>query len=260
SRYNGETDPSNSPQGVATVPPGAFDDLKDYQLTSAEYADLVTKGNLAERYQQQLRYSVGLQEEYVREIQILKEAIEAMSYQLKEGSPMTESGINRLLQNQVDELKRVWSHELSANNILRNLISKIQQESIAAEEEARRQQMRLRQEFDELVALFDETNQDASALRENVASRDILLKDLEQKAEEKLSSQFFELEQQHQEQTQHLEEMYEKERRALNELVQNLEQDRTRLQSELSTIKHSLGERLAEAISASEEALSRLRE
>ncbi|KAI9351115.1 hypothetical protein DFJ73DRAFT_377090 [Zopfochytrium polystomum] len=183
-----------------------------------------------------------------------------MSYQLKEGSPATESKTNRLLQKQVDELKKVWSHELSANNILRNLIAKIQADSIYAEEEGRKQQIRLRQEFDELVALFDETNQDAVVLREDVSMRDRMLKDLEHRTDERLNAQFLDLEQQHQEQTQQLEEMYEKERTALNQLVLNLEKERDRLQAEFAAVKLSLGERLAEAIRSSESAFTRARE
>lgn len=249
---------SPSIQGLGT------NDANDRRLTSTDYSDLITKASQSERFAKQLENAMTLQTEHIKEIQVLKEAVSALSYhhdQFKEQrSPDSESQSYRLLQRQVDELKRVWSHELSANTILRNLIAKIQADNMVIEDEARRQQMCLRQEFDELVALFNETNQNASLLRDDVAQRDQILNEVEQRMEERLNAQFFELERQHQDQTQQLEDMYDKERSALNKLVSNLEQERNRLQSDLSTIKVSLGEKLAEAIRFADEVQSRLRE
>jgi hypothetical protein len=237
-----------------SVDDSIFGDVQDsnakgYTLSSKEYAELVTKAGQVEAYRQQLENSQTLLQEHIREIHVLKEALETSTSHRGDG--LTESGPARLLQRQIDELKKVWSHELSANMILRNLIAKNQAEGMVAEQEARKQQLRLREEFDDLVALFEETHRETSG-GGNGSITEKMAEEMERKFEERLNRQFFELEQQHQEQTQQLEDMYDKERSALNKLVANLEKERNRLVAELGTVKTSLGEKLADAISVSE--------
>ncbi|KAJ3415850.1 hypothetical protein HDV05_003914 [Chytridiales sp. JEL 0842] len=251
--------PDQHPPTIQITPdtktPSADQDMKGsgYTLSSKEYAELVTKAGKVDYYKQQVENTQSLMAEHVKEIQILKAALEETVGSVADGVP--ESGPVRLLQRHIDELKKVWSHELAANMILRNLIAKTQAESMVAEQEARRQQIRLREEFDDLVALFEETQKDNSA---QSVEADKAMLTAERNLEEKLNRQFFELEQQHQEQTQQLEEMYDKERTALNKLVANLEKERNRVISELSAVKTTLGEKLADAISASEATARRL--
>ncbi|KAJ3333312.1 hypothetical protein HDU76_009466 [Blyttiomyces sp. JEL0837] len=235
------------------------DHSREYRLSSREYAELVTKAASADRLVQQVDSANALRDEYAREIQVLKEALEAISLQFG-STPTSDSQTLRLLQKQIDELKKVWSHELAANTILRNLIAKSQAEHMAAEQSSRTKETRLREEFDELILLFEEADGEASKLRTQLADKERLLEEAEQRADERLNKQFFELEQQHQEQTQQLEDMYDKERSALNKLVSNLEKERNRLIGELSSTKTSLNSKIAEFATTTEDALRKCRD
>ncbi|KAJ3105275.1 hypothetical protein HDU97_008298 [Phlyctochytrium planicorne] len=235
---------------------------RDYTLTSREYAELVTKSALVDNYSHQVETAHTLLEEHVREVQTLKDAIEALSNQLGERINPSEASSSsvRLLQRQVEELKKVWSHELAANMILRNLIAKTQAENMAAEDTSRQQQIRLREEFDELAAVVEETHREAAMYREECIVKDRALKEVERKLEERLNGQFFDLEQQHQEQAQQLEDMYNKERLALNKLIANLEKERDRLQTELARVKSSFNERLASSTESIDELSHRIQD
>ncbi|KAI8616190.1 hypothetical protein BC830DRAFT_1119037 [Chytriomyces sp. MP71] len=216
---------------------------QDYRLSSREYSDLVTRASQSDMYQQQVENSQTLLAEHVREIQVLKEAMEAMGSKLgkeHKNSTVTDIQTFRLMTRQIDELKKVWSHELSANMILRNLIAKTQAENMVAGEEARKQQITLREEFDELVSVFEESQREMDLIRAENERKDQLLRNAEVQIEEKFNNRFFELEQQHIEQNQQLEDMYGKERTALNKLVSNLEKERNRLLTEVDGFKPQL--------------------
>ncbi|KAJ3217077.1 E2 ubiquitin-conjugating protein mms2 [Dinochytrium kinnereticum] len=224
---------------------GMRDQNRDYNLSSTEYAELITKAALVDNYSHQVETAHTLLDEHIREVQVLKDAIETLSSQMSEKTGSNEtSGATRLLQRQVEELKKVWSHELAANMILRNLIAKTQAENMSAEESSRQQQIRLREEYDELTALLEDTHREAAMFREEAIAKDIALKEAERKLEERLNGQYFDLEQQHQEQAQQLEDMYNKERVALNKLISNLEKERDRLFNELSRVKSSFNEKI----------------
>ncbi|KAJ3108898.1 Trehalose-6-P synthase/phosphatase complex synthase subunit [Phlyctochytrium bullatum] len=230
----------------------------DYSLSSSEYAELVTKASLVDNYALQVETAHTLLEEHVREIQILKDAIDMYSNQIADGANSKESSTTKVLQRQIDELKKVWSHELAANMILRNLIAKTQAENIAAEAASRQQQIRLRKEYDELAALLEETHREAALHRDDSIAKDAALREAEKRLEERLNGQYFDLEQQHQEQTQQLEDMYSKERVALNKLISNLEKERDRLLSEISKQKSTFNEKLSENSDKAEELSRRL--
>ncbi|KAJ3027252.1 UNVERIFIED_CONTAM: hypothetical protein HDU68_004167 [Siphonaria sp. JEL0065] len=213
---------------------------QDYNLSSREYSDLVTKASQSERYQQQAENNQTLLAEQVREIQILKEAMESLTTKLsRESANASVSDVQtfRVMTLQIDELKKVWSHELSANMILRNLIAKTQAESMVAEQEGRKRETSLREEFDELALLFEERQGEADNLRAELEGTDERIHEAVLRVEEQMNSKFFETEQQHIEQNQQLEDMYDKERVALNKLIGNLEKERNRLLAELTSLK-----------------------
>jgi hypothetical protein len=78
--------------------------------------------------------------------------------------------------------------------------------------------------------------------------------------ERRLNDTYIDNERQHQLQIQHLEDMYEKERFALNKLVSSTEKENSRLLSELSSVKLSLAERLARAVSGAGDVMKQLKE
>ncbi|KAJ3064855.1 hypothetical protein HDU98_011774 [Podochytrium sp. JEL0797] len=231
---------NTTPSSVVDVNKKPESGSQDYRLSTREYSSLVTKVKQSERYQQQAENAQTLLAEHVREIQILKESLQSMSATISRD--IGPSGVNdvqtfRAMTRQIDELKKVWSHELSANMILRNLIAKTQAESMVAEQEARKQEASLREEFDELAVLFEETQLEADTLRAEVDKKDEMVRAAGVRAEEQFNSRFFEMEQQHIEQSQTLEDMYDKERVALNKLVSNLEKERNRLLVEVTSLK-----------------------
>ncbi|KAJ3235769.1 hypothetical protein HDU81_000187 [Chytriomyces hyalinus] len=218
---------------------------QEYRLTSREYSDLVTRAGQSERYQQQIENSQTLLAEHVREIQVLQEVIETIGTKLSpehSNASVSDVATVRVMTRQIDELKKVWSHELSANMVLRNLIAKTQAEGMVGEQEARKQQIALREEFDELVVLLEESHREAEALRAELEKKEQLLRNAEVHLEEKFNTRFFEMEQQHIEQNQQLEDMYDKERTALNKLVSNLEKERNRLVAEVDEFKPQIKE------------------
>ncbi|ORY21585.1 hypothetical protein BCR33DRAFT_797732, partial [Rhizoclosmatium globosum] len=215
--------------------PSKPDAGNDYHLSSREYGELVTKANQSERYQLQVENAQTLLAEHVREIQILKQAVDALNLKLaRETGSVGVSDVQtfRIMTQQIDELKKVWSHELSANMILRNLIAKTQAENMVAEQESRKQNLSLREEFDELAVLFEESQAENDLLRSEVEKKEELVRNAEVRAEEQFNSRFFEMEQQHIEQNQQLEDMYDKERVALNKLsCDTLRQENSSLKS-----------------------------
>ncbi|ORY27609.1 hypothetical protein BCR33DRAFT_23195 [Rhizoclosmatium globosum] len=155
--------------------PSKPDAGNDYHLSSREYGELVTKANQSERYQLQVENAQTLLAEHVREIQILKQAVDALNLKLaRETGSVGVSDVQtfRIMTQQIDELKKVWSHELSANMILRNLIAKTQAENMVAEQESRKQNLSLREEFDELAVLFEESQAENDLLRNEVEKKE----------------------------------------------------------------------------------------
>ncbi|KAJ3093201.1 hypothetical protein HK102_000002 [Quaeritorhiza haematococci] len=228
-------------------------DVREYRLGPVEYHELTTKAAQVDQYAMQFENAQGLLKDHAREIQVLKEAIETITnVAQQEGvSVAAEQSANgnssdavavRLLQRQVEELRKVWSHQLSANIVLRNLIAKTQTEAVHAEQESRRQQVRLKEEFDELVALFESTNKDMSHLRTLVAERDRELRELKMRYEDKINAQFFE----QAEQAAMVDEMHGKEREALNKYVVSLERERDRLVADFARAKAKIEQALKE--------------
>jgi hypothetical protein len=225
----------------------------DYQLSSAEYADLITKASQMENYQIQLDNAQALLAEHVKEIQVLKEAIEAMSGQLGASTPNSDNQGLRLLQKQVDELKKVWAHELDANMILRNLITKSQAEYLAAEQESRRGHATLREDFDELTAVLEDTDKEVGILRETVAHKDRMLAEVALQLEERQKEQLETLDGQHQELMKQVQELHSQQLGELRLSLQKVENDRDRLLEEIKHIKASFTEKLGQALKSAEE-------
>ncbi|KAJ3195601.1 hypothetical protein HK101_011664 [Irineochytrium annulatum] len=233
---------------------------RDYNLTAAEYNDLVTKAAVAQSSAQQVENAHTLLDEHIREIQVLKEAIETMTGHIAGGMPASENQALKLHQRHLEELKKAWSHELAANMILRNLIAKTQADTMVAEEDWRRQQVRLREEYDELAALLEESHRELTVVRKEAETKDGLLKEAERKLNGRLQGQFFELEQAHQDQAQQLEDMYSKERAALNKLIANLEKERDRLVNDMNRMKVSFQEKSNHTSASFEDLSNRLKD
>ncbi|TPX33874.1 hypothetical protein SmJEL517_g03355 [Synchytrium microbalum] len=154
--YNGAGD-------MSTVTNG---DVSAYRINFDEFAELAAKAAQAENYHAQFDNCQSILKDQEKEIDVLKEAIEAMTARPVEGSASADLVALKLLQRQVEELRKVWSHELSANSILRGLIMKTQQEAVAAAEEAQFREQQLRAELDEAVVLCEQTANDARLVAE----------------------------------------------------------------------------------------------
>ncbi|KNC97402.1 uncharacterized protein SPPG_07328, partial [Spizellomyces punctatus DAOM BR117] len=199
----------------------------NYHLTPGEYADLYEKAAAAEQYQRQLENSHALLKDHAMQTQVLKDALQSMTQEST--STQRQNGNEKVLQRQLDELRRVWTHELEANTALRELITRTQRDAMHAQDKARAAQARMREEFDELVDLLDAATKDAEMARSDVK----LLED-------KLNNQFFE----HQEAASAQEEMHTAERKALEGLVDALERERDRIVDDFRRVKERLEEKI----------------
>ena len=202
-----------------------------HQITSEEYSVLQSKAEECEHFFNQLQNSLALVEENTAEINVLKEAIET----LLAPKPLTgsmESGY-KLLQRQIDELRKVWSHELAANSVLRNLLSKTQAESIHNHQESMQNSVRLREEFDELARLYELLQTEIHEMKNGDVATEIALQEAKKTFEKRLNVQIYE----QKEQLAIQEEMHGKECSALNKLISSLESERDRLLQDLARVK-----------------------
>ncbi|KAJ3416717.1 hypothetical protein HDV05_000547 [Chytridiales sp. JEL 0842] len=221
----------------------------DYHLNSSEYADLVTKASQMESYHQRFENTQTLLNEHIKEIEVLKNAIEAMSAPLSLVANTSDKQIIRVLQKQVDELKKVWAHELDANMILRNLITKMQNEFTAAEEDARRNQALLREDFDELTAILEDTDRELSSMREMVAEKDKIIRANEMGADEQISK----LNDAFQQKVHKIMESHKLETITISKSLGKLRNERDELLQEVDDIRASFGEKLTQALQSAQQ-------
>ena len=121
-------------------------------------------------YVSELENSRSLVQLLSHEIDTLQNSMAAI---LDEGQPKSsfentnaiEKQAINLLQRQVKELRTVWSREVSANTLLRSLISKTQAERLKNEESLRTRCRSMQEEFDELAELFDESRKEIELLK-----------------------------------------------------------------------------------------------
>ncbi|KAJ3289959.1 hypothetical protein HK104_007106 [Borealophlyctis nickersoniae] len=258
-RFPGEYASSSDGHGLQRRPHAEnAGPVERYHLTSVEYFDLYERASHAQHYYTQLENAQALVKEHATEIRVLKEAIEALTKD-PETSPANgpvDPVAWALKQRQVEELRKIWGHEQSANAVLRSLMAKTQTEAMRAQEDAVQEQAHLRAEFDELVALFDATHREADAHRSDAVERARRVREIERRCEERLNAQFFE----HQEIVAAQEEMHAREREALEGLVGTLESERDKLIRDFSIVKKKLEEKLIEISQRSDQTQVKLEE
>nr|KAJ3421298.1 hypothetical protein HK105_003963 [Polyrhizophydium stewartii] len=205
-------------------------------VPAKEYAQMQARAEDVDRCMSQLESTLALLDENDREIETLRATIEAIVTDAtspasvrRPGTAGGDDNVAKMLQRQIEELRKLWSHELSANSVLRNLIAKTQAESHQYQQDTQRQIMRLREEFDELAHLYETCQRDAEQLRREATAA-------EKRFEERFNSHFHE----QQDQLTAQEELHAKERQALNKLISSLEMERDRLAVDLMRLKSRL--------------------
>ncbi|KAI8929058.1 hypothetical protein BC831DRAFT_433920 [Entophlyctis helioformis] len=202
---------------------GASNEPSGHRLSNKEYAELTAKADDVDQSMSQLENCLALLDENAAE-----------------------------MDRQVDELRKVWSHELAANTVLRNLIAKTQGDAQLAQQESQRQVARLREEFDELAHAYDAAQREAELLRREAKTHDLALRSVEKRCDDRLNTQFYE----HQEQLAAQDEQHIKERSALNKLVASLSPSATgRLEDrnhgnsrEVDSLRRKLSERESQLV------------
>ncbi|KAH6587465.1 hypothetical protein BASA50_011352 [Batrachochytrium salamandrivorans] len=204
------------------------------QIPRAEYSELEAKAKDVDQSMIQLENTLALIEENDQEIRMLRETIDELLSDTSANMDLkTSDGAAKLLQRQVDELRKLWSHELAANSVLRNLIAKTQDDAHQYQQDSQRQLGRLREECDELVNMCEETQQSADATRSELKACEANLRQNERRIEARLNGQHID----HHNQLATQYELHSKERSALTKLVGSLEVERDQLAADLHRIK-----------------------
>ncbi|KAJ1328491.1 hypothetical protein BSLG_010223 [Batrachochytrium salamandrivorans] len=160
------------------------------QIPRAEYSELEAKAKDVDQSMIQLENTLALIEENDQEIRMLRETIDELLSDTSANMDLkTSDGAAKLLQRQVDELRKLWSHELAANSVLRNLIAKTQDDAHQYQQDSQRQLGRLREECDELVNMCEETQQSADATRSELKACEANLRQNERRIEARLNGQ-----------------------------------------------------------------------
>jgi predicted nucleic acid-binding Zn-ribbon protein len=129
-----------------------------YTLSSNEYSELISKASRYDNVHQDAENSLALVKQQESEIEILRNSILVLT---NTKITLNESPSIIHLHAQIEELKKAWSNQLSANSILRNLVSKTQAEKMVLQQDERLKESRLRAEFDEMINLFEDTHKEA---------------------------------------------------------------------------------------------------
>ncbi|KAJ3227183.1 hypothetical protein HK099_003146 [Clydaea vesicula] len=215
--------------------------LPEIRLSSEEYMDLTSRSSQANHLRIQFDNAQNLITELNKEIHVLKSAIETMTQTShRKTGPVPEDIARMLLNKQIEELRKVWSHELSANNILRNLIAKTQKDSVGNSEEQSRREADLKEEIDELVSIIESTSKENKIYKQKIAEKEKKLNEVTKNSESKFSSSFLE----YQENTSALDEIHHSEVEALSSLVKTLENERDSLISDFKLAKARFEEKL----------------
>lgn len=164
---------------------------KEYKLSSSQYAVLIAKATQSEHLEIQFDNTHALLKDHANEINTLKEAIDAITsaaphHTSTSASSRTGSvsslvsasggGVGggppssevRILQKQAEELRKVWSHELEANSILRSLIAKTQNDSINSTHEYAAREAGMKEEIDELVSALESNSREVSFYKSRI--------------------------------------------------------------------------------------------
>lgn len=188
-----------------------------------------------------------LLEDHIREIEVLKKVVESVS----DASQFEFTGTNenaaaaiRLLKSQVDELRKVWSHELSANQILRALVAKSQQESATMIKEFRSQMAALNDELQMTADSLSASKNDLAAYKAKLREKERALQDADQKYETRLKEQMI----QHHQAARTLEDMHKKEVESLKRKIGSGDEERPRLVSELNRLRSAMEDKTNENI------------
>ncbi|KAI8811786.1 hypothetical protein BJ742DRAFT_101600 [Cladochytrium replicatum] len=251
------------------------DHSSGYHLSSQEYAELSTRAAAAESYMLQFENVQAFVNEQVNEISALKACVQTLteltsiippassSGSTTRGSSAGNSTANEVLRRQAEEMRKLCFHELSVNAVLRNLLEKAQAETMRTEQGYQRQLQQAREEFDELVELFDSLDQEASILKQEAAENYERAREAERRFADRLNAQFLE----HQEHTNSLEDMQLREMEALSKVVAQTEKERDRLRkkfeemkAEINGLQRKLEERNSEHTSAIRKEEEKLRE
>ncbi|OAJ37429.1 hypothetical protein BDEG_21447 [Batrachochytrium dendrobatidis JEL423] len=204
------------------------------QVSIADHALLEAKACNVDQSMNQLESALALIEENDGEIKTLRNTIEELLNNSFAGMSETPDGPDlKLLQRQIDELRKLWSHELSANSILRNLIAKAQADAHQYQQESQCKIASMKEEFDELAHVCEIAQRDIDVVQHEAKTHELNARSIEKQFEDRLNTQYFE----HHNQIAVQDELHTKERAALNKLVGSLEAERDRLVSELARLK-----------------------
>ncbi|KAI9208785.1 uncharacterized protein BJ171DRAFT_168076 [Polychytrium aggregatum] len=195
-----------------------------YALGREDYIRLISESAHLGLYQFQAEQAWALLDEHRTEIAALRTAIEAY-IAIEEPRYSGSHTPLQKLQMQLDEVFKLWIHELDANGHLRLLISKIQAEGIAAVAQNRTRISQLCTMIDKLILLLKLSDEESQAYKSSNEQ-------IQQKYDQ-LNAQFLEL----QEHTMGMDEMHNEEVVAINKVVAVLEQERDRLSADLSRTK-----------------------
>ncbi|KAJ3040439.1 hypothetical protein HDV00_010875 [Rhizophlyctis rosea] len=227
-----------------------------YYLSQAEYFDLQDRAAQVGDYRVQFENAQDLLVEHEREIVVLKEAIQAMT---NDSLVRAQRGDHVVLQRNLEELQRAWSHELAANDQLRALLVKTQADAVRGQDEAGRDIAQLRAEMDEVVQLLGAATQDADHSRAEAEQNREQAAELARRAREierSCNEQLFE----YQETLAQQEDLHGREREALESLVHKLESERDKLLRDFGTVKRKLEEKMVEIAKRADDAEYRLEE
>ncbi|KAJ3047125.1 hypothetical protein HK097_000220, partial [Rhizophlyctis rosea] len=208
-------------------------------------------------YRAQFENAQDLIAEHAREIEVLTEVIQNISDETLLRTQKGDYTVVAQLQRQVDEVRRAWTHEVSANRALRDMLSRTQTDAVRAQDEAAADIARLKQEFEEVVALLEAATKEADDFRIEATQGRMQADDMTRRAREierNATEQMFE----HQESMAAQEDMHGRERQALESLIKKIEKERDEVLREHSSVKRKLEEKMLEIVRRADEADLRL--
>ena len=176
-------------------------------------------------YIRELENSRSLVNVLTKEIEVLQASMASILDESTEAGSAQEKGPINLLHRQVKELRTVWSHEVSANSVLRSLITKSQADRLKADETSYRRYTSLKEEFDELAELFEVSRKEVEVLKSDIQIREKQAQDAAKLHESELSKLYLQLH----DSDAHTDEVADKERRNMSQLIKTLEAERDQL-------------------------------
>jgi hypothetical protein len=185
-------------------------------LSSREYSILNSKVAASEHLETQYENSQML-------VKVLSDEIEVLR------TSMANFTDNSPRSSHIDELRKVWSHEIQANSILRVLIMKNQRDSVEYSKMQSIKEVDLKEEIREISAKLDVAVKDVRRYKQKSYEREKELGVVSRRSGASFMSQ--------QEDAAVIEEVHGKEIEALNGLVKSLEGERDRLNVEIGKME-----------------------